>query len=209
MLRETLRAEVNKAMHGKNFSKDKEGEKEKKKAIKETCAKFVAATGIKKVKVKERLNVIRILDRNGKAYKAYKGDSNDYMEVWRLPNGEWEGQIVPTFDANRPNSGGRLRPHPAAKKLMTLYNDDMVRLVDESGEERTLRIVKMSKQTVVMADHMEAGNLKDRDAEKNDVDPFKYFSKNVASLRNLKFRKLRVSPSGIAHDPGPPAGNGK
>lgn len=171
--------------------------------IKDACGEFVKTTGIRKVRIVERLKVVPIRDRHGRIYKAYKGDSNDYMEAWRLPDGKWVGQIVSTFDANQVNGASRRRPHPAAKLLMRLHNDDLVRLVDERGEDRTMRIVKMSKQNVVMADHYEAGKLKERDASKTD--PFKYFARAVSSLKTLKFRKLHVSPTGRVRDPGPPS----
>jgi CRISPR-associated endonuclease Csn1 len=214
--------------------------------IKDACGLFAQETGIRKVRMKEHLIVIPIRkDSIGHPYKAYKGDSNDYMEIWRLPNGKWTAQTVSTFDANQPQAKTRKRPHPAstfdanqpqaktrkrphpaAKLLMRIYNDDLARLEDDDGQVRTMRVVKTSKQTVVLADHFEAGNLKDRDdktrkANKaakegqliDDRDPdavlaetggFAYFSRAASKLRDMKFRKLYVSPSGRVRDPGPP-----
>jgi CRISPR-associated endonuclease Csn1 len=197
-----------------------------KKKTKEACERFVANAGVRKTKIEERLKVIPIRDRSGRVYKAYKGDSNDYMEIWRLPSGQWTAQTVSTFDANSPPEDVRPRPHPAAKLLMRLYNDDLVRLEDQAGLTRTMRIVKTSKQTVVMADHFESGNLKDRDGRTRkakkalrerklvdgaepdavlaDTGGFEYFSRAASSLSDLKFRKLHISPTGRVHDPGPP-----
>lgn len=209
-----------------------DGEGNKKK-IKEACGAFVAQTGIRKVRIEERLRVIPIhrhrpigQDPKDKVYKAYKGDSNDYMEIWRLPSGSWTAQTISTFEANHPSNAARPRPHPAAKLVMKLYNDDLVRLEDDAGQVRTMRVVKTSKQTVVLADHFESGNLKDRDErtrkakkamkEKRLVDGaepeailaetgrFEYLSRAASSLRGAKFRKLHVSPTGRVHDPGPP-----
>lgn len=199
----------------------------------DACAAFAEETKIRKVRMRERLRVIPIRDRAGRVYKAYKGDSNDYMEIWRLPTGAWTGQAISTFDANQHNRVARARPHPAAKLLMKLYNDDLIRLVDDSGTERTMRVVKTSKQTVVLADHFESGNLKDRndgtskakkaiaagtmvpnrDSKRPPREPnavlaetggFEYLSRAVSKLPDLQFRKIHVSPAGRVSDPGPP-----
>lgn len=197
-----------------------------KKGIKGACEAFVAATGIRKTRITERLKVIPIQDRSGRIYKAYKPDSNDFIEIWCLPSGQWTAQTISTFDANKRTNGNRTRPHPAAKLLMKLYNDDLVRLEDDIGQTRTMRVVKTSNQTVVLADHFESGNLKERDdltrkakkAKKNgqlvnganpdvilaETGQFEYFSRAASSLRAAKFRKLYISPAGRVRDPGPP-----
>jgi CRISPR-associated endonuclease Csn1 len=151
--------------------------------VKDVCAEFINETRIRKAKTKKRLKIIPIRDRTERVYKAYKGDSNDYMEVWRLPNGNWTGRIVSTFDANQIRSLQRIRPHPAAKLIAKLHNDDTVRLTDDKDEDRTLRIVKMSGQKVTMADHFESGSLKGRDSDK--CDPFKYLERSVSVLRSM------------------------
>src|SRR3546814_10293265 len=50
--------------------------------------------GIRRVRVREPLNVIPIRDKAGRAYKAYKGDANARFDVWRLPSGKWTADIV-------------------------------------------------------------------------------------------------------------------
>jgi CRISPR-associated endonuclease Csn1 len=83
---------------------------------------------------------------------------------------------------------------------MRLHIDDMA-AVGEGESRRILRIVKMSGQTITMADHFEAGALKARDADKGD--PFKYFQKSAGELRKVGFRKIGVDPIGRVTDPGP------
>jgi CRISPR-associated endonuclease Csn1 len=164
------------------------------------------ALGGRKIKVRrarmtEELNVVQIKDRKtGKPYKAYKPDGNAFADIYQLPNGRWTAIVVQRFDANQPDfDPAKFRPHPAAKKIMRLHIDDMVALED-GGRRRILRVVKMSGQTITMADHLEGGALKARDADKNDI--FKYVSKSASSLKDVGFRKVGVDEIGRLTDPG-------
>ncbi|MEI9995874.1 MAG: hypothetical protein WDM91_14855 [Rhizomicrobium sp.] len=58
----------------------------------------------------------------------------------------------------------------------------------------------MSGQTIVLADHNEAGALKARDADKDD--PFKYFSKSAGASKDCRLRKVGVDEIGRLTDPG-------
>lgn len=157
---------------------------------------------VRRVRMTEDLNVVPIKDRRtGKLFKSYKPDGNAFADIYRLPNGRWKAVVVRRFDANQPDyDPAQDRPHPAAKKLMRVHIDDMV-AVDDGGKRRVLRIVKMSGQTIVMADHNEAGALKSRDADKEDT--FNYVSKSAGALRDMGFRKVGVDVLGRLTDPGP------
>ena len=157
---------------------------------------------VRRVRMTEELNVVRIKDRKtGTPYKAYKPDGNAFAEIYQLPSGRWTAIVVQRFDANQPDfDPAKFRPHPAAKKIMRLHIDDMVALED-GGRRRILRVVKMSGQTITMADHLEGGALKARDADKNDI--FKYVNKSAGSLKDAGFRKVGVDEIGRLTDPGP------
>jgi len=198
-----LRAKIAKATEGL-ISASKDVRKAKAKERMAALDTFSRDTGVRSVRIVERLSdVIYLRDRKGAPYKAFKGDSNHCMEVWRLPDGAWHGEIVSTFEANRSDgAGGPERPHPAAKRLMRLFNDDLVRMIDpKEGTEAFMRVVKMSGQTVYLAPHNEGGSLKARDSDKND--PFKYRAVTVARMKEAKARKIAVDPTGRVRDPGP------
>lgn len=159
--------------------------------------------GIRRVRVCEALNVIPIGDRNGRAYKAYKGDANARYDVWRLPNGKWTADIVSMFDAHQPDQQDR-RPHPAAKKVLSLRQNDILAVERDCGSIELLRIAGFNQQgRLTLAPPNEGGALKARDAETNDVDPFKYTYLSTGSLKKLKARQVRVDPLGRVFDPGP------
>lgn len=177
------------------------------KEFEQALARFAKADtafkGIRRVRVREPLNVIPIRDRSGRAYKAYKGDANARFDVWRLPNGKWMSDIVSMFDAHRPGQQDR-RPHPAAKKVLSLHQNDMLAIERNGGPAQIVRVVKFSTiGTIALAAENEAGALKARDAAPNDVDPFKYVLSSAGGLKKLKARQVRVDPLGRVFDPGP------
>ena len=164
--------------------------------------RFTDEHGVRRVRVREPLSVIPIRDKSGKAYKAYKGDSNARFDVWRLPDGKWVSDIVSMFDAHQPGIADR-RPHPAAKKVLSLRQNDMI-AIEREGEARSIvRVVKFSTiGAITFAPDNEAGALKARDATSPDIDPFKYIYSSASGLKKLKARQIRIDPLGRIFDPG-------
>lgn len=157
--------------------------------------------GIRRVRVREPLNVIPIKDRNGRAYKAYKGDANARYDVWKLPNGKWMHDIVSMFDAHQGDQQDR-RPHPAAKKVLSLRQNDLLAIERNGGPPEIVRVVKFSTiGAIALAPHNEGGALKARDASPDD--PFKYIYSSGGGLKNIKARQVRIDPLGRIFDPGP------
>ena len=156
--------------------------------------------GVRRVRVTEPLSVIPIRNRAGKAYKGYKGDSNYRYDIWEMPDGKWRSQVVSMFDAHQP--GEQHRPHPAAKRVMSLFRDDML-AIERAGDDRELvRIVKFSDNQFAVAPPNEAGALKARDADKGD--PFKYIYPSPNTLKSWRARKVDVDEIGRVRDPGFP-----
>ncbi len=159
--------------------------------------------GIRRVRVREPLNVIAIRDKAGRAYKAYKGDANARYDVWRLPDGKWRHDIVSMFDAHQPARQDR-RPHPAAKKVLSLRQNDMLAIERNGGPPEYVRVVKFSTiGAIALAPANEGGALKARDAAPESIDPFKYIYSSGGGLKKLKARQVRIDPLGRIFDPGP------
>ncbi len=178
-------------------------EKTLAQALAEFARKHPVFKGIRRLRVREPLNVIPIRDREGKVYKAYKGDANARYDVWRLPDGKWQADVVPMFDAHAAEAPDR-RPHPAARKVLSLRQGDVVAVERKGSEAELMRVVKFSASgTIVFAPPNEAGPLKARDAQANDVDPFKYTYLAPGSLKKARARQVRIDPLGRVFDPGP------
>ena len=159
--------------------------------------------GIRRVRVREPLSVIPIKDAAGRIYKAYKGDSNARFDVWRLPDGKWVSDIVSMFDAHQPGQADR-RPHPAAKKVLSLHQNDMLAIERDDAAREIVRVVKFSGNgQIALARDNEAGALKARDSTPNDLDPFKYVLSSAGGMKKIKARQVRIDPLGRILDPGP------
>lgn len=168
-----------------------------------------SGASVRRVRTWERLETRPIPSA---PYKRVKLDANHRIEFWRLPGragrpGKVVTQVVSLFDAAADEEARRLhrpvrerKPHPAAKLLLRLHKNDLVAFGEAEGR-RILRVVKLSEGRVTLAPHNESGNLKARDADKND--PFKYINGSVASFAREKARQVWVDPAGRLHDPGP------
>lgn len=170
---------------------------------------------IRRVRVTETLTVIPVHDRSGKAYKGYKGDSNYRYDVWELPDGKWvtswrdrDGEarcsIVSMFDAHQ--TGDQPRPHPAARKVLSLHQNDLLAIERDGGEPQLMRVVKFGQSgQITLAAPNEAGDLKRRDATSNELDPFKYIAPTAGGLKKARARQVRIDEIGLVQDPGFPA----
>jgi CRISPR-associated endonuclease Csn1 len=174
------------------------------------------ATGrtVRRVQVRERLDgTAEIRDRRtGLPYKRVKLDANHRVEFWRLPATDGKPAkikmlVVSMMEAAADAEATRLkrptldrRPHPAAKLLMRLHKYDVVAF--GVGEARKLlRVVKFRRGEVSLAELHESGNLKVRDAAKDD--PFKYVSASISRFTTERARKVFVDPAGRVFDQGP------
>lgn len=174
---------------------------------------------IRRVRLTEPLSVIPIRDAEGRIYKGYKGDSNYRYDVWEMPDGKWvtrwsdrggveHSSIISMFDAHQP--GELPRPHPAAKRVLSLHQDDIIAIEPDGDEPRLMRVVKFGQNgQVTLAGPNEAGDLKRRDAASNDDDTFKYIAPTPGGLKKAKARKIHVDETGQVRDPGFPARTGR
>ncbi|HQS95287.1 MAG TPA: type II CRISPR RNA-guided endonuclease Cas9 [Novosphingobium sp.] len=156
--------------------------------------------GIRHVRVREILSVIPIRDTDGRAFKAYKGSSNARFDVWRLPDGKWKSVTVSTFDAHQKQPKDT-RPHPAAKKVLSLKQNDLIAIERDGGPREIMLVKQIWPTQVSLVGHLESGKLDERNKSPND--PFKFFSPAAGGLKKLKARQIRIDELGRIFDPGP------
>ena len=157
---------------------------------------------VRRVRTTERLNATQDINdrRTGKPYRTVKRDGNHRAELWRLPDGKLKLSVVSIFTAAQQAEARRLnrpvqpeRPHPAAKLLMSLHKNDILELNEEAGP-KLMRVVKMREGQITLAPHNEAGDLKKRDATKEDE--FKYTNLSAGTLQERNANKVSVTPGG-------------
>lgn len=159
--------------------------------------------GLRHVRVREALNVITVRDRDGRAYKAYKGDANARFELWRFPDGKLKTRVVTMFEAHQADAVDP-RPHPAAKRLLNLRQNDLLAVERNGGPREILRVSGFNVSgRLTLAAANESGNLKERDAIDRERDPFKYVYLSGGSILKAKARQIRIDPLGRIFDPGP------
>lgn len=170
------------------------------KDIKAALAEFERRTGVRRVLKEERLDVIPIRDRRtGKPYRYVKGDSNYCYEIFRKPNGRWDGEVISTFDANQrgfdPSSSTAQNGLPL---VMRIHKDDVL-AIDQEGSRRLLRVAKFSTGMIALVDLNEA-NVDARTRDKNSG--LKYIFKSPSTLQPLRARLAGVNVLGYVNDPG-------
>jgi len=157
--------------------------------------------GIRRVRLRRPLNVVPVHDASGKAYKGYQGDSNALYNVWAMPDGKWVADIISTFDVHQ-RSFVEKRPHPAAKKILSLRQNDLLAIERDGGPREIVRVQKYSQNgQIFLIAHQETGNMVERNSNPND--PFKFYGPGANALKAMKARQVRVDPLGRVFDPGP------
>ncbi len=174
---------------------------------------------VRHVRVLDKESVIPIKDRDGKPYKGYKSDGNEFVDVWEVRTGKdrngnwkttWKIVAVPRFHANqcgfnieefRPvvsRGKDKGKPDPTAKRIMRLYNNDMGAL-GVGAERRIVRVRKSGNGYVVLDDHNEAdmdGRERRGEMDRNEG------IYSATRLRKEGFRKVGVDEIGRIRDPG-------
>lgn len=141
---------------------------------------------------------------NGVAYKAYSAGENFCVEVFEAANGQWDGEAVRRFDANKQNAGAKT-PHaprwrmtyPGAKPAMRIHKGDLIRL-DHDGRVRIMVVHRLDAAAgrFKLADHNETGNLDKRHATDNEIDPFRWLMASYNTLKKLGATPVRVDELG-------------
>lgn len=101
---------------------------------------------IRRVRVIEPLSVIPIRDKNGRAYKGYKGDSNYRYDVWKPKDGKWVAEVVSMFDVHQPGWTSAIRrDNPTAKKVLSLHQEDLLAVERDGAPKQLMRVVKFGQ----------------------------------------------------------------
>ena len=169
------------------------------KGGKDAVAELAKQTGVRRLRITEKMKVITVKDAHGKPYKAHKGDSNWAVEIYAFPKGhakegKWHGAVIPRFDAFQEGfrMGMTFRPHPAASLVMRLRINDCIK-AEVNGEGKLLRLQKISEGVLTFAEIHEA-NVDRRNRDKENA--FSYITKSADKLREMKARKAHISPTG-------------
>lgn len=160
----------------------------------------------RRVRVYERLSLIPISDEEGNVYKGYKPDGNYCYEIYREPDGKWNGDIISSFLANQNAYKGfradlkKFRSETFSGKplVMRICKNDIL-AIEEDGRRSISRVAKMTKGKLSLC-LVEEANVDARNRDKSD--PFNYLSKSPGALNKLRARRVFVDSIGTLKDPG-------
>ena len=168
------------------------------KELRATLDAYTERTGIRRVRVQERLSVISIHDRlTRQPYRYVKGDGNYCYDIYRQDDGRWAGDIISIYEANRP--GFKLDANLArnGKSLvMRLRKGDLLK-IEHDGRHRIMFIAGFTEGRLTLAEHHEA-NIDARSRNKT----FKYLFKAPSALKPMAARLVGVDVLGYVNDPG-------
>lgn len=169
------------------------------KEIKSALLAYSQGTGIRRVICQERLSVIPIHDRrSGQPYRYVKGDGNYCYEIFRKPDGRWDGEVISSFEANlksfesSPNLAQNGMP-----LVMRIHKDDVLAVEIDGEPRKCVRVAKFSDGQIAMVELHES-NVDARTKSK----ALKYLFKSPSTLKPLKARLVGVNILGYVNDPG-------
>lgn len=178
---------------GKN--KDEKGNA--KKRLREVLAEFGKRRNIRRVRILETKKSFHVV-RHGvdSAFeKVYLPAGNHRIEIYEN-NGQWDGEGVDVYNANRPGFAPYWRNrHPGASLVMRVHKGDLIEA--DFGKGRCIyRVCRLdaSANRLRLAKHYEGGVLDKRHEDKDD--PFRYEMKSYSSLQDARARRVVVSPIG-------------
>jgi len=112
------------------------------KEIKAALEAYSARTGVRRVICEKRLSVIPIMDRrNGQPYRYVKGDGNYCYEIFRKPDGRWDGEVISTFEANQKGfKESATHAQNGMPLVMRLHKDDVLAINDGDSMTKMVRV---------------------------------------------------------------------
>ncbi len=153
---------------------------------------FAGLSGTRTVRVQERLSVAEIPNPHRSFGRAVKTDGNAYVDIVRTPKG-WTDRVVSRF-AHASGASA------VDEVVMRLFDDDALAIEGEDGKRKIMRVVGKTDGFVTLAEHFEAGNLRER--HRDSGDSFRYLFPSPTALKKLRARRAAVDLLGFVHDPG-------
>lgn len=169
------------------------------KEIKAALEAYSARTGVRRVICEKRLSVIPIMDRrNGQPYRYVKGDGNYCYEIFRKPDGRWDGEVISTFEANQKGfKESATHAQNGMPLVMRLHKDDVLAINDGDSMTKMVRVAYFTPGKIAMVGIVEA-NADARVRAKH----LNYLFKTPSTLRSLCARAVGVDVLGYVNDPG-------
>lgn len=164
--------------------------------LSDALAEFGERRGIRRVRVLRTAATYRLVEHGSGYRKAYLPAANHCIEIFELPDGQWDGEGVSVFDVHQPGFTAEWRKErPDARPVMKVHAGDLIE-ADFGAGRRIYRICTLdaASRRLKLAPHFEGGPLRARYYDKRD--PFRYEMKNYTKLMKARACLVHVSPLG-------------
>lgn len=165
--------------------------------LEQVLSNWSEKTGVRRLRIlRKQSEFISIHDTDGRQYKAVVPGENHHVDVFQMPDGEWDFGAVSRFEANQAN--WETDSTDIARLIMRLHKGDLVEIDCKNGERKVMRIYRLnpsaSNRNIYFAEHNEAGNLDKRD--KDMQDPFRWMRLSYSKLQKYNLRPVIVTETG-------------
>jgi len=169
-------------------------------------ASFAERTGVRRVRVLKPEADFRVIRHGpgGEHAKAVIPGENHRIDIVEDAKGDWRGEAVTLFDANRPGfEPAWAKQYPKPRLVMSVRKGDLLKL-EHDGNTRIMWVVRlnMSANRFYMVEHNQAGDFQKR--HDNPDDPLRWAFVGFGSLKGRKARSVRIDAIGRVFDPDPP-----
>ena len=183
-------------------------EKERKKRLPASLAKWVQETGHRKLRIlKPEASARPVYDLDGEPYKWLVPGEISWLDILETPEGNWFQHATDIWAAN---SGGA-KPwdvvHPDARFIMRVQKNDTIQLFDWDGKNKRVvegsnqikRIVRLSpsNSVIYLVGNNDAGDYQKRHSDSDD--PFRWDLANIGKLKLRRARRVRIDELGRVH----------
>ena len=152
-------------------------------------------TGIRRLRIlRKQSEFIPVVDSSGKEYKAVIPGENHHVDVFQMPNGDWDFGAVSRFEANQ--SDWEAESTDVPRLIMRLHKGDLVEIDGANEGRRVMRVCRLepSAKRIRCAPHNEAGALQTRHDDTQDS--FRWVFLSFSKFQEYNLRPVIVTETG-------------
>ncbi len=166
-----------------------------KKELQQVLSNWSERTGVRRLRIlRKESEFIPVVNSSGKEYKAVIPGENHRVDVFQMPNGDWNFDTVSRFEANQ--SDWETESTDVPRLIIRLHKGDLVEIDCEDKGRKVMRIYQLhpSARRVQCAAHNEAGVLQTRHADSKDT--FRWMLLPFSKFQEYNLRPVIVTETG-------------
>lgn len=166
-----------------------------KQELEKILSDWSEETGVRRLRIlRKQVDFIPVRDFFERKYKALIPGKNHRIDVFKMPNGDWDFAAVSMFEANQAGWETDLINIPCL--IMSLHKGDLVEIDCENQGRKVMRIHRLepSAQRIRCALHSEAGALQVR--HDNEQDTFRWMFLSFSKFQEYNLCPVIITETG-------------